>query len=269
MKKLLVLTLSFFLFSSIYSQSPEMITVEGGSFIMGNNYSDNPEERPEHEVNLKSFQIAVHEITFTQYDSFCEATGKSKPDDGGFGRDERPAMNVSWEEATMYCNWMSKNEKLEACYTILRDSMGRNTITCNFEANGYRLPTEAEWEFASKGGTKSKFFAYSGSSKLDEVAWYLGNSEGETHEVKTKGANELGLYDMTGNVSEWCWDRFGSSYYKVSTKENPTGPEKGNERIYRGGRWKDNKDFLILTIRQKQSPVRSVWNIGFRVARNQ
>ncbi len=267
MKKVF-LSINLALFFAIFSnaQNMEMVQVEGGSFIMGNDYSVSKDEAPEHKVTLSSFSIGKHEVTFKQFDRFCTSTGWKRPDDAQLGRGANPVMNVSWESAVMYCNWLTKMDGLDKCYTISRDSLA-TIVICNFDANGYRLPTEAEWEFAAKGGTQTKGYAYSGSNNPDEVVWYAGNSGGRPQPVGTKKPNELGIYDMSGNIREWCWDLYDKEYYKKSPDENPTGPEKGVRRVYRGGGWSFRINYMRLTARETMGPNKSYGNVGFRVVK--
>ncbi len=267
MKKVVIGLISmFFLANYSFAQKVEMVQVQGGTFIMGNDYSINQDESPEHKVTLSDFMIGKYEITFEQFDRFCVSTGWEKPEDAGMGRGKNPVMNVSWEAAVMYCNWLSKMEALEKCYTIQRDSLA-TVVLCNFEATGYRLPTEAEWEYAAKGGSQSNGYAFSGSNNPDEVAWYYGNSSGEPHGVGLKKANELGIHDMSGNVREWCWDLYSKDFYKKSPENNPTGPTEGVRRVYRGGGWNFKLDFLRMTAREYMGPSKAYGNIGFRIVR--
>ena len=132
-------------------------------------------------------------------------------------------------------------------------------------ATDYRLPTEAEWEYAARGGNKSNNYTYSGSNTLDNVAWYSSNSGSNTHQVGTKAANELGLYDMSGNVWEWCWDWYGT--YSSSAQTNPYGATTGTYRVLRGGSWNYFDDFCRVSNRNYSSPDNRNYLIGFRVAR--
>jgi formylglycine-generating enzyme required for sulfatase activity len=191
----------------------ELIQVEGSSFSLGNESGD-PDEKPIHIVSLNSFNISKYEVTFDQYDLFCEATGRTKPTDNGWGRGNRPITNVSWNDANDFCQWVS-----------------------NQTGKTVRLPTEAEWEFAAKGGKLSNGFLYSGGDSLNETSWNFSNSVGQTHPVGTKKGNELGIFDMSGNVWEWCSDWYNENYYSLSPNVNPMGSINGSQKVIRGGSW--------------------------------
>ncbi len=155
----------------------------------------------------------------------------------------KPVGNISWFDAVEYCKWLSK-------------MTGKN----------FRLPTEAEWEYAAKGGSKSKGYAYVGSNNLNEVAWYRSNSSMRTQDIGQKMPNELGLYDMAGNCREWCSDWYGEFYYKVSPAENPTGPELGTHRILRGGSYGSEIGRMRISYRNNAFPYNSALDFGFRLA---
>jgi len=176
--------------------------------------------------------------------------------------DDKPVEQVSWFDAVDFCNRLSAKEGLEFCYTI----SGTNVI-CDFSKNGYRLPTEAEWEFAARGGRLSRRYAYAGGNDAGAVAWYGGNSAGTTHAVGGKQANELGLYDVSGNVWEWCWDWYGS--YGAGVQTDPRGPSSGQYRLLRGGSWKGNDAFLRASYRDRDEPGNRLnYFLGFRLARS-
>lgn len=225
--------------------TPQMVKVEGGWFDMGSTDGDN-DEKPVHRVKIDSFAIAKYEVTFDEYDRFCEVTGRPKPDDNGWGRGKRPVINVSWTDANEYCRWIS-------------------SIT----GKSFRLPTEAEWEFAAKGGNKNQGFLFSGSDNLDEVAWHSGNSGGTTHEVGTKKPNELELFDMNGNVWEWCSDWYNETYYASSAETNPKGPLSGMYHSLRGGSWYSfNGHVCRTTVRVREASDYMDNTTGFRVVRD-
>lgn len=211
---------------------------------MGNNSGLSPDESPEHKVTLSSYDISATEVTFDQYDRFCEAVKRNKPKDNSWGRGSMPVMNVNWNDAYEYCRWAS-------------------TVT----GTTIRLPTEAEWEFAARGGTKSRGYTFSGANDVDAVAWYSEDSGGKSHRVAGKHPNELGIYDMTGNVWEWCADWYSDEYYAVSPQENPKGPVSGQYHVLRGGSWISKAAYCHITARSSlRSDYVSV-NNGFRVVR--
>ncbi|NIS82008.1 MAG: SUMF1/EgtB/PvdO family nonheme iron enzyme [Anaerolineales bacterium] len=198
---------------------PEMVQVEPGTFQMGSE-EGHAFERPVHTVTLtRPFYLGIYAVTFDEYDLYAEDELSYFVDDHGRGRGSLPMTGVDWYSAVAYCNWLSEEAGLSPCY-----SGGGKVTKCDFLANGYRLPTEAEWEFAARGGIKSQGFLYAGSNDPDEVGWYKGNSGGAAHPVGELKPNELGLYDMSGNRWEWCWDWWDSEYYASSPEIDPTGP---------------------------------------------
>ncbi len=233
----------------------EMIFVEGGTFQMGSNEGED-DEGPVHSVTVPSFYIGKFELTQIQWE-IVMGDGPSE-----FAGDNMPIKKISWFDAVEFCNKLSRKEGLTPCYTGSGDR-----IRCNFAANGYRLPTEAEWEYAARGGKRSEAFNYSGSNMLGDVGWFGKNSENKTHEVGSKLANELGLYDMSGNVSEWCWDWYKEDYYTDSPSANPTGPNIGSHRVRRGGYWTFNADCCKVAKRSYGAPFYASNYVGFRVCR--
>jgi len=231
----------------------------------GDGYSN---EKPTHKVAFTyDFHIGKYEVTFDEYDAFCNDTSRSKLDDGGWGRSNRPVINVSWFDAIAYCNWLSEKESFPKAYDDkgnLLDKDGRVT-TDPSEVVGYRLPTEAEWEYAARGGNKSKGYKYSGSDIVDEVAWYTSNSGSKTQEVGKKAPNELGIYDMSGNVWEWCSDWYGS--YSGSAQTSPYNSKAGSYRIYRGGSWGSIASYVRVAYRSYYSPPVTSYHLGFRICR--
>jgi formylglycine-generating enzyme required for sulfatase activity len=218
---------------------PGLVGVPGGTYTMGSNDGDK-DERPGHTVTVKTFSIARTETTVAQWREFCTATGRKMPEVPWFGQQEdHPIVNVSWDNAIAYCQWLS-------------EKTGKH----------YRLPTEAEWEFAARGGLKTKNHSYSGANLPDSVGWISGKSNGPMSVAK-KPPNELGLFDMTGNVWEWCSDWYEVNYYTGSPKENPTGPKNGLYHSLRGGGW-DNGP-RKNTFRNPLSPSSRNHNKGFRV----
>jgi len=248
---------------------PQMVLVEKGSFTMGDTWGDGYYwEQPTHRVTLTyDFYIGKYETTFDEYDAFCEDTGRSKPYDEGWGRGQRPVINVSWNDAIAYCNWLSEKEGLPKAYDDegnLLDKDGMIT-TDPSKVVGYRLLTEAEWEYAARGGNKSKGYIYAGSDNVDEVAWYWDNSGGKTQEVGKKAPNELGIYDMSGNVWEWCSDwRYE---YTETPKTNPYNSTAGSCRVFRGGGWRYYATGTRVAFRDFVSPTGTSYNRGFRICR--
>lgn len=192
----------------IRSQSfPDMVFVEGAIFKMGDDQgSGDSDERPWRHVKLTDYSIAKTEITVFQWRAYCSSTNSAMPDSPVWGWiDHHPIVNISWKNATDYCEWLSaKTGKL------------------------YRLPTEAEWEFAARGGKLSKGFKYSGGNKADSVGFYKVNSPMQTQMVAKKSPNELGLYDMSGNTWEWCADWYDGTYPPSDEVIDPKGPITGS-----------------------------------------
>jgi formylglycine-generating enzyme required for sulfatase activity len=203
---------------------PEMVLVEAGSFQMGST-GGAENEQPVHTVQItRPFYIGQYAVTFEEYDRFCDDQAGRRPQARGWGRGTHPVFGVTWAEVVKYCNWLSEKEGLTPCYS----GKGKR-IQCDFSANEYRLPTEAEWEYAARGGQKSQGYEYAGGDNPDDVAWYDSNSGGQPHPVGQKQPNELGLYDMSGNAFEWCWDLYGDDYYASSPSNDPTGPSSASE----------------------------------------
>ncbi len=248
---------------------PKMILVEKGTFIMGEESSKTWDgSSPFQEVVLNyDFYIGRCEVTFSEYNVFCESTGREKPNSNGRKEGDLPLINVSWWDAIVYCNWLSEKETLPKAYDNngnLLDKDG-NTTTDPSKVFGYRLPTEAEWEYAARGGNKTNGYKYSGSDDIDEVAWYSENSEGEPHKVGTKQSNELGIYDMSGNVFEWCSDWEGKYYYSVQT--NPYNSKPNSHRVFRGGSYLWKETVSLIWSRSGASPNLEFDELGFRVCR--
>jgi formylglycine-generating enzyme required for sulfatase activity len=225
-----------------------LVKVDGGTFSMG-------EDSSAHQVTVGSFYMGKYEVTQREYQAIM-GTNPSY-----FKGDNLPVEEVSWYDAVEYCNKRSIKDGLTPAY---RGS--GNNIVCDFTVSGYRLPTEAEWEYAAKGGNKdTQVYEYAGSNSVDTVAWYEGNSGGKTHPVGTKQPNVLGLYDMSGNVWEWCWDWYGA--YSSGAQTNPMGASSGAYRVFRGGSWSLNGQYLRSAYRLYNTPSGRDFSIGFRLLR--
>ncbi|WP_282782461.1 bifunctional serine/threonine-protein kinase/formylglycine-generating enzyme family protein [Phaeodactylibacter xiamenensis] len=219
-----------------------MVRVEGSTFMMGctSEQGDDcfDDEEPTHRIELGSYQIGKYEVTQAQWEAIM-GSNPSKFSDCP----TCPVEQVSWDDVQDFL------KKL-------------NSLT----GRRYRLPTEAEWEYAARGGNSSQGYKYSGSNTLGTVGWYGGNSGNETHPVGQKTSNELGLYDMTGNVWEWCSDWYNSDYYNSSPVRNPKGPTTGSSRVLRGGGWHFNSRFCRTSNRSSGSSGDHGDNLGFRLA---
>jgi formylglycine-generating enzyme len=246
MKYFLKLSLVLSVFISTARSQPKaisaMIFVKGGSFNMGSNDGNDP-EKPMHKVTLSSFSIGKYEVTVAEYQAFCNATGHTMPAAPSWGwHDPHPMVNVSYDDAIAYCKWLSS--------------------TTN---KNYRLPTEAEWEYAARGGDKSRGYIYSDSNNLSKVGWYQDNSGGLVNFVGTKKPNELGIYDMSGNVWEWCSDWYDTAYYSTSPADNPKGPSSGEYRVLRGGSYASEAKYCSVVFRTAHPAATLTSDVGFRV----
>jgi formylglycine-generating enzyme required for sulfatase activity len=231
-----------------------MVRVEGGTFQMGSNVHDS--EKPIRAVTVKGFYMGKYPVTQKEW---FEVMGTNP---SYFKGDNLPVEPVSWLDAVEYCNRRSIKEGLTPAY-----SGSGNNITCNWNANGYRLPTEAEWEYAAKGGNRDPIvYEYSGSNSVDSVAWYTSNSGGGTRPVGTKAPNSLGLYDMSGNVWEWCWDWYGS--YPAGAQTDPQGASSGSLRVRRGGGGRSSAQGVRSAVRGSYAPSDRFNFLGFRLVRN-
>jgi len=252
---------------------PEMVRVRKGSFQMGTshyNTEGDSDEKPAHTVTFTyDYSIGKYEVTMREFDAFCLATGKTKPSDNGWGRNTRPVINVTWWDAIQYCNWLSEQEGYKKAYDSrgnLLDRYGRGTTDIR-QVEGYRLPTEAEWEYAARGGSYFTGNNFSGSNVVDMVAWYRNNAGNTTHPAGEKRENELEIHDMSGNVNEWCHDWRDSGYYSEGAQTNPIGPQSGTTRVVRGGSWNDNSKSCRSAFRNGFDPVSGNSVLGFRCAR--
>lgn len=262
----------------------EMVLIHAGTFQMGSNegYSDN---KPVHEVTItKPFYMGKYEVTQAEYEVYC-SYGSSVPSSSCGDGDNYPVYYVSWYDALVYCNKRSMAEGLTPCYSIndstdpkvwgdvpTSSSATWNSVECNWNANGYRLPTEAEWEYAARAGDNTvDSLTYSGTSdvnKLGDYAWYYDNANNNTHEVGTKEPNAFGLYDMSGNVWERCWN-CPTREYNENTEggSDPTGTSAGSDRVNRGGSWSSFSGSCAVSCRGSSNPSYRRDNLGFRVVR--
>ncbi|OUD15753.1 hypothetical protein TPSD3_01630 [Thioflexithrix psekupsensis] len=227
------------------SLAPEMVIVPAGKFMMGSNDDNN--EKPIHDVTItKPFALGKYQVTFEDYDKYCKATGTSKPNDNGWGRGKRPVINVSWNDAQKYCQWLSQQT-----------------------GEAYRLPTEAEWEYACRAGTTTRYWWG------DEIGKNKANCDGcgsrwgnqQTAPVGSFKPNPFGLYDMHGNVWEWCQDGWHGDYKGAPTDGSAWEGGDGM-RVLRGGSWSNLPSNLRSALRSRNSPDYSFYNLGFRVVRS-
>lgn len=237
---------------SIVNNDPNFILVPGGTFIMGDEHGlGYSNELPTHQVTLSSFYISKYELTQAEY----QVIMATNPSYGIIG-DNYPVNYVPWIDAVEYCNARSIQQGLTPCYNT-------TDWSCNFTANGYRLPTEAEWEYAARGATNDPNYVYAGSNDLESVAWY---NTGSHHIVGTKSPNSLGIYDMSGNAWEWCNDWYGN--YSSVTQTNPVGPATGSARVFRGGsRMVPYGFYCRIAYRAQQTPIGSNGAGGVRLVR--
>jgi len=215
-----------------------MVLVTGGTFQMGGLV--NADEQPVHAVTVSSFFLDAKEVTVAQYRASTFVTGRTMPAAPAWGWvDDNPICSVSWNDAMAYAQWAGK-----------------------------RLPTEAEWEYAARGGDKSAAYTYSGSNTIGDVAWYTSNSGSRTQYVGTKIPNELGVYDMSGNVWEWCADYYDAGYYALSPSTNPKGPSIGTDRVARGGSYEVTATECRVAARRGNKPTFAGITYGFRCAKD-
>lgn len=256
------------------------VYVPGGTFTMGRTTgSGDSDELPTHSVTLNSFYIGKYEVTQGEYSQYMQP-GSSWTSSYGLGNNY-PAYYASWYAILKYCNLRSIAEGLTPVYTIsgstnpaswgavpTTNNATWNAAICNWNANGYRLPTEAEWEYAARGATNTPDYLYSGSDDINAVAWHGGNnSPYGSKPIGTKAPNGLGLYDMSGNLWELCWDWYSSSYYSSSPGSNPTGPSSGTYRLVRGGSWGDHASSCRVANRSNSIPYSGGSYNGFRLCR--
>lgn len=258
-------------YTSIFQLKPDtegMIYVLGGKFTMGDKQAES-DARDVHEVAVNSFYLMPYEVSFEEYEQFCRTTTKKIPcpQDKGWGTAQRPVINVSWLDAIEYCNWRSEKSGKTAVY-----SPGKNgEIIADFSKNGYRLPTEAEWEYAARGGIEpTKALYANGKDNLGNSAInHAKLNKKQTWLISDGDVNSIGLKNMSGNVAEWCWDYYSYDYYRQSgSNHNPRGPEYGLDRVVRGGSWNAKEYELRVYARYSQKSNIGYPHVGFRLARN-
>ncbi len=218
----------------------EMVLIPAGSFTMGSD-GGKADQSPAHEVWVDSFLIDRHEITQEVYGKLVQPNGSH------FKGPQRPSEMISWGDAALYCNQRSRAEGLEPCYD-------EETAECDFKANGYRLPTEAEWEYACRAGTTTRWSFGNDPGMLRKHGWFKGNAGKTTHPAKQKGPNAWGIFDMHGSVLEWCNDMYDEDYYKTSPKKNPRGPAEGEKYVLRGGAWNSSQEACGSAYRVGEDP---------------
>jgi uncharacterized repeat protein (TIGR02543 family) len=259
---------------------PGFVWVRKGNFTMGDSHiSGSSPARP---VKLSGYYMSLYTVS---QENYVSVTGLPNPSQFT-AIDTRPVEKISWYDAIEYCNIRSLQEGLNPAYSLSGADPAQwgpkpTTSPSNWDnivldpnakmspsANGYRLPTEAEWEYAARGGNGSPGgFTYAGSNNADDVAWYNLNSGGVTHPIGIKAPNGLGIYDMSGNVSEWCWDWFAPYSSSNSPDDDPTGALSGTERVRRGGAYSNNYTNVRTVIRNSFTPDNANWVMGFRVVR--
>jgi formylglycine-generating enzyme required for sulfatase activity len=253
----------------------EMVQIQGGNFTMGSPPSEPNRDADEtqHEVTLTGFYMGKYLITQAQYE---EVTGENPcyfttPVSTETSTANRPVECVTWYDAVEFCNKLSVKEGLTPVYTITEREPATGypiidaDVTADWSANGYRLPTEAQWEYACRAGTTTAY--NTGATITNNTGWYANNSGDRTHKVGEKPANKWGLYDMHGNVYEWCWDWYSATYYSSSPAQNPTGPVSGGNRVDRGGSFVSSGQYLRSAYRDYFDPSDLSGDIGFRIVR--
>jgi formylglycine-generating enzyme required for sulfatase activity len=227
----------------------DLCPVNGGEYLMGDDNTN-----PAHPVRVSGFYMGKFPVTQQLWQAVMGSNGSNPSKFKG----ERPVETVSWEDAQTFVDRLNARTEVQDFIRQL-DPPGTE----------FRLPTEAEWEFAACGGIYSQGYTYAGSEQLEQVGWYNKNSDDQTHEVGLLLANELGLHDMSGNVWEWCQDWFYYKYYEVchkrGTVENPQGPDKGVYRVVRGGSWYDSPMHVRSAFRNWYDPALRCVNVGFRL----
>ncbi len=218
----------------------EMVLIPAGSFRMGAT-GHNEDEAPVHTVKVDAFWMDRTAVTQEQF------ARMELPDPSHFKSPKNPVEQINWPQAVVFCNRRSEADGLQPCYN-------EETSECNFAASGYRLPTEAEWEYTCRAGTTTPYWFGSDPRRLGEYAWFSDNSSQRTHPVAQRKPNPWGLYDMYGNVAEWCNDAYDKTYYRTSPVSNPRGPAKGKLYVLRGGAWTWRADQIRSSARMPDNP---------------
>ena len=288
------------LVDSIGTPKPDMVLVQGGTYKMGDNFRDNfmvneegdtiSPELPVHNVAIDDFHLGTHEVSFDEFVAFTLDQDRDTPDDFNFGRGKRPVISVSWYDAIEYCNWLSQRSGYEPVYSIDKSREDPNNdspddslkwiVLWNKDASGYRLPTEAEWEYAARekgeiirfGNGKDianpEEINFDGRDGSKQPYSITGIYRAKSVEIESFEPNQLGLFDMSGNVAEWCWDWYDTDYYERPIPLNPPGPEGGTFRVTRGGSWARGPIESRASSRGWTEAVNRRQQTGFRLARS-
>jgi len=250
----------------------EFVWVPGGCYQMGSNEGDG-DEKPVHRVCVAGFWMGKYEVTVGQWQRFVKASGyktDAERDAGGnkgsyvFYKNDTGKWSWGWVDGRDWRNpGFSQADTYPVCCVSYNDVEKFASWLNHKSSRFFRLPTEAEWEYAARSGGRDEIYA--GGNDVDRVSWYDGNSGGSTHSVGGKAANGLGLYDMSGNVWEWCADWYSSDYYEDSPKRNPTGPDSGSSRVSRGGSWDFRPGRVRSANRLRGRPASRDYDLGFRL----
>jgi formylglycine-generating enzyme required for sulfatase activity len=264
---------------------------------IGDMFEEGDEDEVLHTVNINDFWLAPTELTFAEYDSFCIDQNRPLPDDNGWGRGRRPVINIDWYDAIEYCNWLSLKRGLPQVYIITKQPDPYNLdpadtkkwkVSCDWKAIGYRLPTEAEWEFKARGFPSEskdsvKYYRFgNGTNEANPVEMNFDPRNADKHEYSIEGSykrktelvddlqrNTAGKKGLSGNVSEWCWDWYDANYYKnPAATDNPRGPKSGSNKVCRGGAWNDEARNCRVSYRKALQPIYKGNDVGFRLAKN-